>query len=157
MKKGRKTASDRVELGRYIVADPEICHGQPTFKGTRIMVWQVLDDVAAGRSWEYICNVRWGGRIPLTAVAEAIKLAETAWLERPSEWGWLLGRTTMESNSGSEIERPCSEFAGSSDRETDPLLLRSPISHDRHHSIRRLRRLTQISPVVADHWLTGWC
>jgi uncharacterized protein (DUF433 family) len=24
-------------LGRYIVADPNICHGKPTFRGTRIM------------------------------------------------------------------------------------------------------------------------
>ena len=27
--------SHRIELGRYIVADPRICGGQPTFKGTR--------------------------------------------------------------------------------------------------------------------------
>ena len=72
--------SKRVELSRHIVSDPEICHGQPTFKGTRIMVWQVLDDVADGRSWEFICNKRWTGRIPLTAVAEAVKLAQSAWL-----------------------------------------------------------------------------
>lgn len=72
----------RTELGQYIVADPEICHGQPTFKGTRIMVWQVLDDVAQGRSWDFICKVRWGGRIPLAAVAEAVKLAQQAWLEQ---------------------------------------------------------------------------
>ena len=25
-------------VGRYIVADPAICHGQPTFRGTRILV-----------------------------------------------------------------------------------------------------------------------
>ena len=25
-------------LGRYIVADPYICHGKPTFRGTRILV-----------------------------------------------------------------------------------------------------------------------
>ena len=73
----------RVELGKYIVADPEICHGKPTFKGTRIMVWQVLDDVAEGRSWDFFCNVRWGGRVPLGAVAEAVRLAKTAWLGQP--------------------------------------------------------------------------
>ena len=72
----------RIELGRHIVADSKICGGQPTFKGTRIMVWQVLDDVAEGRSWDFICNVRWEGRIPLAAVAEAIKLAERAWLKQ---------------------------------------------------------------------------
>ena len=75
-----RTAAKRVELGRHIVADPEICHGKPTFKGTRIMVWQVLDDVADGRSWDFICNTRWAGRIPLAAVAEAVRLAEEAWL-----------------------------------------------------------------------------
>jgi len=83
MRKGKKRPSkERVELGRYIVADPEICHGQPTFKGTRIMVWQVLDDVSAGRSWDFICSQRWAGRIPLAAVAEAISLAQKAWRGR---------------------------------------------------------------------------
>jgi hypothetical protein len=80
MKNGKSRPTERTELGRYIVADPDICHGKPTFKGTRIMVWQVLDDVADGRSWDFICNTRWGGRIPLAAVAEAVKLAEEAWL-----------------------------------------------------------------------------
>jgi uncharacterized protein (DUF433 family) len=84
------TKPGRVELSRYIVADPEICHGKPTFKGTRIMVSQVLDDVADGRSWEFICNVRWGGRIPVAAVAEAVKLSRQAWLD---EDGDLLKRT----------------------------------------------------------------
>jgi uncharacterized protein (DUF433 family) len=73
---------DRVELGRYIVADPEICHGKPTFKGTRIMVFQVLNDVADGRSWDFICNTRWGGRIALEAVAEAVRLAQNALLDK---------------------------------------------------------------------------
>ena len=86
MKQGKGPRnSKRIELGKYVVADPEICHGQPTFKGTRIMVWQVLDDVADGRSWEFICNKRWGGRIPLAAVAEAVKLASAAWLSRRGE------------------------------------------------------------------------
>ncbi|MBM3883773.1 MAG: DUF433 domain-containing protein [Verrucomicrobia bacterium] len=86
MKNRKKTSRagrpQQIELGRYIVADPEICHGNPTFKGTRIMVWQVLDDVADGRSWEFICHTRWGGKIPLAAVTEAVKLAQQAWLEK---------------------------------------------------------------------------
>lgn len=72
----------RVELGEHIVADPLICRGKPTFKGTRIMVWQVLDDVAEGHSWEFICRDRWGGRIPLAAVAEAVKIARRALLDK---------------------------------------------------------------------------
>lgn len=33
----------KVVINNYIVADPQICHGKPTFKGTRIMVWQILE------------------------------------------------------------------------------------------------------------------
>jgi len=79
MKNGQSRVSARpfrrIELGEHIVADPEICHGKPTFKGTRIMVWQVLDDVADGRTWEFICSTRWGGKISLAAVGEAVSLA----------------------------------------------------------------------------------
>ncbi len=38
----------RIEISKYIVADSEICHGKPTFKGTRVMVWQILEMFAAG-------------------------------------------------------------------------------------------------------------
>ena len=46
----------RIEINKYIVADPEICHGKPTFRGTRIMVWQILEMLAAGMSIEEIIN-----------------------------------------------------------------------------------------------------
>jgi hypothetical protein len=86
MKNGENGAaqrlSERVELGQYIVVDPEICHGKPTFKGTRIMVWQVLDDVVEGRSWEFICGTRWDGRVSLAAVGEAVKLSRQSWLDK---------------------------------------------------------------------------
>jgi uncharacterized protein (DUF433 family) len=32
-------------LGRYIIADPEICHGKPTFRGTRVLVADVLEQL----------------------------------------------------------------------------------------------------------------
>jgi len=38
----------RIEINEHIVADDEICGGTPTFKGTRIMVWQVLELLASG-------------------------------------------------------------------------------------------------------------
>ena len=44
----------RIEINKYIVADPEICHGKPTFKGTRVMVWQVLEMLSAGERPEDI-------------------------------------------------------------------------------------------------------
>lgn len=39
---------------RWVVTDPEICHGKPIFKGTRILVSDVLELVAAGESFEEI-------------------------------------------------------------------------------------------------------
>ena len=40
----------RVIINKYIVADPKICHGKPTFTGTRIMIWQVLDLLKADQT-----------------------------------------------------------------------------------------------------------
>ena len=38
----------RIEINEYIIADTEICHGKPTFNGTRIMVWQALEMLEGG-------------------------------------------------------------------------------------------------------------
>ncbi|MBS3075137.1 DUF433 domain-containing protein [Candidatus Pacearchaeota archaeon] len=46
----------RIEINPYIVADSEICGGTPTFKDTRIMVWQVLELLEAGIPIEEILN-----------------------------------------------------------------------------------------------------
>ena len=68
----RATTKRRIELGRHIVADPEICGGQPTFKGTRIMVWIVLEQLGRGMTM-----VReWDGRVPEEAIGEAIAIAD---------------------------------------------------------------------------------
>jgi uncharacterized protein (DUF433 family) len=79
MKKNGK--EPHVDLGRFIVADPAICHGKPTYKGTRIMVWQVLAMLERGESWDYIRQA-WPGRISDEAIAETIRLARTSFLDR---------------------------------------------------------------------------
>jgi uncharacterized protein (DUF433 family) len=38
----------------YIIVDPTVCHGKACFKGTRIMVSVVLDNLAAGLSSDEI-------------------------------------------------------------------------------------------------------
>jgi len=38
----------------YITVDPEVCHGQACFKGTRVLVSVVLDNLAAGIEAEEI-------------------------------------------------------------------------------------------------------
>jgi uncharacterized protein (DUF433 family) len=80
--RNRNRPSDSIELGQYIVADPRVCHGKPTFKGTRIMVWQVLNDVAKGKDWDFIAQRQWGGHISKEGIAEAVRLAGCAWLDR---------------------------------------------------------------------------
>jgi hypothetical protein len=50
---------ERVELGEFIVADPEICHGKPTYKGTRIMVWQALEGLGRGEPVDKLVKA-WG-------------------------------------------------------------------------------------------------
>lgn len=38
----------KIVINDQIVADPNICHGKPTFIGTRVMVWQVLEMLKDG-------------------------------------------------------------------------------------------------------------
>src|SRR5438552_9919544 len=67
-------AMEPKNLGQFIVADPGICRGRPTFKGTRVTVADVLADVEQGLSWDFICY-RWGdGRISKESIAEAVQL-----------------------------------------------------------------------------------
>ena len=44
----------KIEINKHIISDSEICAGSPTFKGTRVMVWQVLELLGAGVSIEEI-------------------------------------------------------------------------------------------------------
>ncbi len=64
----------KIQLGRYIVANPKICHGKPTFVGTRIMVSQILKRVAKGISWDAI-SAAWDGDVSKEAIAEAVTIA----------------------------------------------------------------------------------
>lgn len=73
------------QIGRYIVADPRICHGALTFRGTRIFVADVLDQVASGMAWDHIVE-DWRGSIPKEAIAEAVQLAREAFLAHADEY-----------------------------------------------------------------------
>ena len=69
---------------RFIVADPKVCHGQPTFRGTRVLVSDVLELLAAGMAWDEIINECHGG-ISRAAIAEAIRFARQAMVEHTAE------------------------------------------------------------------------
>lgn len=72
-------------LGRYIVSDPRICHGKPTFRGTRIMVEQVLKMVARGMAWQTIIE-ECHHSITKEAIAEAIELSGEAFLKHVDQF-----------------------------------------------------------------------
>ena len=46
----------RKEFGDYIVSDPEICGGDLTFKGTRVLVQDVLYYTGQGKDWNWIVS-----------------------------------------------------------------------------------------------------
>ena len=71
----------RKGLGQYVVADPEICHGQLTFKNTRILVADMLSLLAKGWDWQRI-STAYHGHLSREAIAEAVELARASLLER---------------------------------------------------------------------------
>jgi uncharacterized protein (DUF433 family) len=72
-------------VGRFITADPKVCHGKLTFRGTRILVSDVLELVAAGLSWDDIIR-ECHGSISRPAIAEAIRLAGRAIVKHADEY-----------------------------------------------------------------------
>ena len=84
MRKPNRLAIKRM-IGRFIVADPAICHGQPTFRGTRILVKDVLEQVASGIAWETIIE-EWRGSVCADAISEAVLLASQAFRDHSEQY-----------------------------------------------------------------------
>ena len=80
----KKTQAAKI-LGRYLVADPRVCHGEPTFCGTRILVADVLAQVGRGLDWETIIE-EWHGSVTHDAIAEAVQLASQALIKHANEF-----------------------------------------------------------------------
>jgi len=73
-------SNGRREIGRYLVIDPNICHGKMTFKGTRIFVKDVLDMVSQWMDWDEIIR-QYHGSITREAIMEAVRLAGKRFIE----------------------------------------------------------------------------
>ena len=80
-----KSGSSSRSLGRHIVVDPRICHGKPAFRGTRVLVSDVLEQVATGISWDAII-AEWNGNLSKEAIAESVALASQALLRHSDEF-----------------------------------------------------------------------
>ena len=72
-------------MGRYIVTDPRICHGKPTFRGTRVLVADVLEQVSRGVAWDTIVE-EWNRSVTKEAIREAVQLASQTLLKHADEF-----------------------------------------------------------------------
>lgn len=72
-------------IGRHIVCDPRVCHGRPTFRGTRVAVADVLEQVATGMAWETIVE-EWNESVTQDAIREAVQLASEAFTTHANEF-----------------------------------------------------------------------
>ena len=80
-----KHNSTKRMTGRYLVSDPAIFHGEPTFRGTRILVADVMEQVAGGTAWETIVE-EWRGSISPDAISEAVRLANHAFHDHSAQY-----------------------------------------------------------------------
>ena len=58
-----------------ISVDPNICHGKPCIKGHRIMVWQILDLLAAGIPPEKIASEEYFPQITVEDIHACVAFA----------------------------------------------------------------------------------
>ncbi len=75
----------RLNLGEHIVMDPRICHGKPTYTGSRVMVWQVLQALEDESDWEMI-RYNWRGTVTDPAITESLLLALRMFLDRATQY-----------------------------------------------------------------------
>lgn len=76
-----KKSSRKTDWRKHIAVSPDICHGKPCVKGTRIMVSIILDYLAAGDSMDEILE-----QYPILS-RDNVRAAQAyaAWLAREEE------------------------------------------------------------------------
>ena len=60
------------EFSRFIVSDPQVCHGAPTFCGTRILVADVTEQIVSGMAWDAIIG-EWRNAISREMLCDAVR------------------------------------------------------------------------------------
>jgi uncharacterized protein (DUF433 family) len=68
----QKKAVQQREIGKYIISDSRICHGEPTFKGTRKLVRDCIEMAADGLTIDELASRT---SLPREAIIEALHLA----------------------------------------------------------------------------------
>jgi uncharacterized protein (DUF433 family) len=67
----QKKAVQYREIGKYIIADPHVCHGEPTFRGTRKLVRDCIEMAAEGLTIDELAS---RAELPREAIVEALHL-----------------------------------------------------------------------------------
>jgi uncharacterized protein (DUF433 family) len=80
MQNKKDRPKQRIEIGKYLVKDPEIYNGELTFKGTRVPVDVVLTYVIKGMPLDDVPK-NWPD-VSVDAVVEALSFAKEALLEK---------------------------------------------------------------------------
>ena len=62
-------------IEQYISVNPDICHGKPCFKGTRIMVWQILELLEANVPVDEILSENYFPQLTPEHIRAALHLA----------------------------------------------------------------------------------
>jgi uncharacterized protein (DUF433 family) len=63
----------RIEIGHHLAIDPRVCGGRLVFKGTRILVYDVLEMIHVGMTPQKVAR-EYRGLITPAAVSEAVSL-----------------------------------------------------------------------------------
>ena len=75
-KVGSKNGAGKLQpiaVGEFLTVDPRVCHGELTFRGTRVPVETILLYLAEGHSLSYV-RQSWP-EVSAPAIQEAVKLA----------------------------------------------------------------------------------
>ncbi len=72
-KRKPKAAAQLILVGEHLVVDPRVCHGQLTFRGTRVPVETILSYLGRGYSMEYL-RKSWP-QVSAEAIEEAVRFA----------------------------------------------------------------------------------
>jgi uncharacterized protein (DUF433 family) len=76
----KAATQDPISVGEYLVVDPRVCHGELTFRGTRVPIATILSYLRKGYSQAYL-RKSWP-EVSAEAIEEAISLASEQLVER---------------------------------------------------------------------------
>lgn len=66
---------EHINIANYITVDPRICHGKPCFKGTRIMVYLILELLEVGVPLEEIIGQKYYPQLTRKHIEAALHYA----------------------------------------------------------------------------------